>query len=127
MNEEGLLLIATGARHRQEACGVVENCRHHLNGRPVALITDAPSAVPDGLFDQVLSHPDPHHSYRDKIQPLIHKRSQPREQLILHHRLTDTHATQCPAVKRSSKRQLSLNKWQYLRLDHRAQLPRRPG
>ena len=72
MNEEGLLFIATGARHRQEACGVVENCRHHLNGRPVALITDAPSSVPDGLFDQVLSHPDPHHSYRDKIQPLIH-------------------------------------------------------
>lgn len=72
MNEEGLLFIATGAQHRQEACHVVQNCRRHLKGRPVALITDAPAAVPHGLFDQVLGHPDPHHSYRDKIQPLIH-------------------------------------------------------
>ena len=71
MNEEGLLFIATGSRHRREACGVVQNCRRHLKGRPVALITDAPAAVPNGLFDHVLSHPDPHHSYRDKIQPLI--------------------------------------------------------
>ena len=68
---EGVLFIATGARHRREACAAVKHCRPHLKGRPVALVTDAPASIPHGLFEQVLPHPGPRHSYRDKIEPLI--------------------------------------------------------
>ena len=68
---EGVLFIATGARHRREACAAVQHCRPHLKGRPVALVTDAPNKIPQGLFEQVLPHPEPRHSYRDKIEPLI--------------------------------------------------------
>lgn len=68
---EGVLFIATGARHRREACDAVQQCRPHLRGRPVILVTDAPASIPSGLFEQVLPHPRPRHSYRDKIEPLI--------------------------------------------------------
>ena len=68
---EGVLFIATGDRHRLEACDAVNHCRPHLKGRPVALVTDAPERIPHGLFEQVLPHPEPRHSYRDKIEPLI--------------------------------------------------------
>lgn len=68
---EGALLVATGERHRREACEAAGRIRPHLGGRPLWLVTDRPDAVTDGLFDAVLPHPDPHHSYRDKIPPLL--------------------------------------------------------
>lgn len=68
---EGVLLVATGERHRQEACAAVPRIRPQLGGRPLLLVTDAPGLVPAGLFDVVLSHPDPRGSYRDKIVPLL--------------------------------------------------------
>ena len=70
-SSEGVLFIATGDRHRCEACAAVKHCRPHLEGRPVALVTDAPASIPHGLFEQVLPHPEPRYSYRDKIEPLI--------------------------------------------------------
>lgn len=70
-SREGVLLTATGDRHRAEACQAVALIRPQLAGRPLVLVTDAPGQVPDGLFDAVLAHPDPRGSYRDKIPPLL--------------------------------------------------------
>ena len=66
---EGLLMIATGARHLQEALEAAAHCRPWLGGRPLLLITDEPTAELEG-FDYVASHPCPVGSYRDKIAPL---------------------------------------------------------
>ncbi len=63
--------MATGERHRREACEAVARIRPRLGGRPLLLVTDAPALVPDGLFDAVLSHPEPRGTYRDKIAPLL--------------------------------------------------------
>lgn len=68
---EGALLVATGERHRQEACAAAARIRPQLAGRPLWLVCDAPQSVPAGLFEQVLPHPDPRHTYRDKIPPLL--------------------------------------------------------
>ena len=64
-------MVATGARHRQEAADAVSRVRAGLAGRPIVLVTDQPAAVPAGLFDQLLLHPEPRGSYRDKILPLL--------------------------------------------------------
>jgi hypothetical protein len=69
---EGVLLVATGERHRLEAIAAVPRIRPQLGGRPLWLVCDAPAAVPEGLFDAVRPHPDPRGSYRDKIVPLQH-------------------------------------------------------
>lgn len=66
-----MLLVATGERHRHEALEAVPRIRPQLNGRPLWLVCDAPETVPPGLVDQVLPHPDPCHTYRDKIPPLL--------------------------------------------------------
>ena len=63
--------MATGERHRLEACEAVGWIRPQLGGRPLWLVTDAPALVPDGLFDAVLPHPQPRGTYRDKIAPLL--------------------------------------------------------
>lgn len=68
---EGVLLVATGERHRTEALAALPRIRPQLGGRPVWLVTDAPAAVPVGHFDAVLPHPDPRSTYRDKIPPLL--------------------------------------------------------
>lgn len=68
---EGVLLVATGKRHQAEALAAVPRIRPQLGGRPLWLATDQPAAVPPGLFDVVLSHPDPRATYRDKIPPLL--------------------------------------------------------
>lgn len=68
---EGVLLVATGERHRAEALAALPRIRPQLGGRPVWLVTDAPAAVPPGRFDVVLPHPDPRATYRDKIPPLL--------------------------------------------------------
>jgi len=68
---EGVLQVATGARHREEAIASLGRIRPHLNGRPICLVTDAPHLIPDGLFDQVIHHQQPVLGYRDKITPLL--------------------------------------------------------
>ena len=69
---EGVLQVATGERHRDEAINSVERIRPYLNGRPISLVTDKPEQVPPGIFDRVVKHRDPQKSYRDKILPLLH-------------------------------------------------------
>jgi hypothetical protein len=68
---EGVLQVATGPRHREEAIAAIGRIRPHLNGRPVSLVTDAPHLIPDGLFDQIIHHQQPVLGYRDKIPPLL--------------------------------------------------------
>ena len=69
--KEGVLQVATGERHRDEAIASVERIRPYLNGRPITLVTDEPEKVPQVLFDQVIAHKHPQKSYRDKIMPLL--------------------------------------------------------
>jgi len=68
---EGVLMVATGPRHRQEAIQAVARVRPQLGQRPIALATDAPEQIPAGLFDQLLPHPKAVGSFRDKIPPLL--------------------------------------------------------
>ena len=70
--DEGVLQVATGDRHRDEAISSVKRIRPYLNGRPITLVTDRPEQVPDKLFDNLLVHPQPTMSYRDKILPLLY-------------------------------------------------------
>ena len=72
MYKEGVLQVATGNRHREEAISSVHRIRPFLNGRPITLVTDQPGQIPVGLFDEILIHSDPKRSYRDKILPLLH-------------------------------------------------------
>lgn len=67
---EGVLLVATGERHRLEACEAVPRIRPMLGGRPIWLVCDRPDLVPPGVFDHVSAHPDVRQTYRDKIRPL---------------------------------------------------------
>ena len=69
--QEGVLQVATGRRHRDEAIASVPRIRPFLNGRPIALVTDKPEYFPDGLFDKIILHRQPRKSYRDKILPLL--------------------------------------------------------
>ncbi len=69
---EGVLQVATGTRYLEEAINSVVRIRPFLSGRPITLVTDKPELVPGGLFDNVVSHPCPKKSYRDKILPLLH-------------------------------------------------------
>ena len=69
---EGLLFVATGERFLAEAIEAARASRPHLAGRPVAVCTDDLAAArAAAAFDQVLPHPDPRRSYRDKIAPLL--------------------------------------------------------
>lgn len=69
---EGLLYVATGASFLAEAAASARASRRYLSGRPMAIVTDLPAeARALDLFDQVLAHPDPRRSYRDKIAPLL--------------------------------------------------------
>ena len=68
---EGVLMVATGPRHRLEAIQAITRIRPHLGQRPIALATDAPEHIPAGLFDQLLPHPEAVGSFRDKIPPLL--------------------------------------------------------
>ena len=68
---EGVIQVATGDRHQDEAISSVRRIRRFLNSRPMILVTDNPDRVPSGLFDKVLLHPRPLYSYRDKIMPLL--------------------------------------------------------
>ena len=71
MSNEGVIQIATGNRHQQEAFLSVERIRPYLNGRPITLVTDRPHLVPSGLYDKVVVHRQPQKTYRDKILPLL--------------------------------------------------------
>ena len=68
---EGVLQVATGRRYREEAIASVGRIRPFLNGRPIALVTDKPEYIPDGIFDKIILHKQPRRSYRDKILPLL--------------------------------------------------------
>ena len=70
--QEGVLQVATGNRHRDEAIASVQRIRPYLNGRPITLVTDNADLVPAGLFDRVVIHRQSQQSYRDKILPLLH-------------------------------------------------------
>ena len=69
--QEGVLQVATGDRHRNEAIASVQRIRPYLNGRPITLVTDNPNLVPKGLFDRIITHNQSQKSYRDKIMPLL--------------------------------------------------------
>ena len=72
MSSEGILYIATGATHRAEAAASARAGRAHAGGRPIAIMTDdVEAAEAMGCFDRCLPHPDPRHSYRDKIPGLL--------------------------------------------------------
>lgn len=69
--EEGLLLIATGKKHRREAQEALPRLRPYLSGRQIWLVCDDPQAMEKVGFDRVLPHSQPRYSYRDKIPPLL--------------------------------------------------------
>ena len=69
---QGVIQVATGNHHQDEAVLSVERIRPCLNGRPIILVTDKPERIPLGLYDRVIIHPEPQGSYRDKILPLLH-------------------------------------------------------
>jgi len=69
-HDEGVILVATGHSHRQEAINSVPKLRSFLSGRPIWLYTDVPEDIPNHLFDKICFHPDVRHCYRDKIVPL---------------------------------------------------------
>lgn len=75
MNKEadGILFIATGDVHLNEAIENAEASRYFLDDQPIVLVTDQVCrAKSTGVFDHVFLHPDPVGSYRDKIIPLQH-------------------------------------------------------
>ncbi|MCP9891972.1 hypothetical protein KBY57_13050 [Cyanobium sp. Aljojuca 7D2] len=69
---QGLLYVATGAAYLEEAAASARASRPFAGGRPLAVVCDCPEQARQlGVFDQVLRHPDPRCSYRDKIPPLL--------------------------------------------------------
>ena len=71
-SQEGVLQVATGVQHQDEAIASAEQIRPYLNGRPLTLVTDNPERFPLNLYDKILMHPQPRNSCRDKILPLLH-------------------------------------------------------
>jgi len=70
-DQQGILYIATGERHVQEALESASASTPHACGHPFVLVTDRISQAKDaGVFDQVLSHSNAIGGYRDKISPL---------------------------------------------------------
>ena len=69
--EEGIIQIATGKKHQDEAVICAKRIRPYINDRPITLETDNPERIENGLFDRVVRHPDARNSYRDKILPLL--------------------------------------------------------
>ena len=70
-SSEGVLQVATGDKYIEEAIQSVPRIRPYLNGRPITLVTDNLEIIPPELYDNVVLHPVPQQSYRDKILPLI--------------------------------------------------------
>lgn len=68
---QGLLLVATGERHRAEARECLLRLQSGPDVLPRSLVTDCPLEFSDLSLDQLITHPDPRHSYRDKITPLL--------------------------------------------------------
>lgn len=70
-SRQGLLFIATGHAYVQEAAESAIASRPHLDDVPITLVTDCVDMAKSfQCFDQVLPHPSPLGSYRDKITPL---------------------------------------------------------
>ena len=70
-HDEGVLYIATGEQHVGEALENAQASSSYVGGRPLVLITDRVNEAKNAcIFDQVLPHPDPVGSYRDKIGPM---------------------------------------------------------
>jgi len=73
LSHEGLLYVATGIQYLEEAALSASVSRHHIKGRPIAVVTDQPDAATRyGVFDYIIPHSHPSFSYRDKIEPLIY-------------------------------------------------------
>ena len=72
MASEGIFFVATGEFHRAEALSNARASRTFADGRPIILVTDsdAPGEL-NRVFDQVHTHPDPVHGYRDKISAML--------------------------------------------------------
>ena len=69
---KGILYIATGERHCQEAVANALASRLHASECPIVLTTDCVAAAESsGAFDRVFSHPNPKHGYRDKISGML--------------------------------------------------------
>ena len=69
---KGILYIATGERHCQEAVANAMASRLHAAASPIVLITDCVAAAEvSGAFDRVIPHPDPRRGYRDKISGML--------------------------------------------------------
>lgn len=68
----GLLFVATGARHRAEARMCVERILSNACAPPITVVTDLPEDFNDIKLDQVIRHRNPCQTYRDKIEPLLH-------------------------------------------------------
>ena len=70
---KGILYIATGESHCQEAVANALASRLHASMCPIVLITKLCRRRREvsGAFDRVLSHPDPRQGYRDKISGML--------------------------------------------------------
>ena len=67
----GILYVATGEKCFNEVLVNSKITRSHCNLN-VVLVTDrVDQAISSGLFEEVIPHPNPHYSYRDKISPLL--------------------------------------------------------
>jgi len=70
--QQGILYIATGEQHVQEALDSANASKPYACEHPFVLVTDCVSqANAANVFDQVLSHSNAIGSYRDKISPLL--------------------------------------------------------
>ena len=58
-HREGVLQVATGKKHQEEAICCVQRIRPYLNNKPVTLVTDNPENIPSGSFDNIVIHPEP--------------------------------------------------------------------
>ena len=67
----GILYVATGEKCFNEVLINSKITRSHCNLN-IVLVTDrVDQAISSGLFEEVIPHPNPHYSYRDKILPLL--------------------------------------------------------
>ena len=72
LGQRGVFYIATGHQYLQEAIVSATRSRRFCGDIPIAISTDlVKEAKQSCVFDVVLNHPEPLHSYRDKILPLL--------------------------------------------------------
>ena len=68
----GVLYVATGIKHVEEAIANAKSSRDFLSEHGLAIVTVQPEQVKKAnVLNQVIEHTDVTHSYRDKIPPLL--------------------------------------------------------